>query len=559
MFEIMIAIVAIIIALVIKMEHDKVTARKKLMYKLNKEWGDVPTQEFTPQKIASMYSYYNAVKRDNGDVDDITWNDLDMNQIFMTINNTRSAAGEEYLFSMLHQPEFEEEKLKERNRLIEFFSKNKEDRQRVQEILSSMGKMKELSVYEFMNRLNILERENNMAHVFLIIALFVGIGSIFFDPVIGFILTGFCFVNNIVQYYKRKMQIEKYFQVVSYIIRLVYSAKELSECNIAEIAPYTNKLREDYKIYTKFTRGSWLVTSRNPAGSLADILLDYVRMIFHVDLIKFNTMMKTFETKQYELNEMFEIMGMLDSMIAIASFRELMGDYCTPVLVQQKEVKISTENVYHPMLNDPVKNSIDEKRSVLITGSNASGKSTFIKTLAINCILAQTIYTVMADKYEASYFKVASSMALKDDLLGKESYYIVEIKSLKRIVDMLEDKIPTLCFVDEVLRGTNTLERIAASSRILLSLAKGNAICFAATHDIELTHILENFYSNYHFQEQVVEDDVLFDYILHEGRAVSKNAIKLLKIMGYNDQIIEDATNSANEFLECGEWSVIKA
>ncbi len=559
MVELIIAIVAIMIALVIKMEHDKVTKRKKLLYKLNKEWGDVPTEEFTPQKIASMYAYYNAVKRDNSDVDDITWHDLDMNQIFMTINNTRSAAGEEYLFAMLHQPEFDDEKLKERNRLIEFFSKNKEERQRVQVILSSMGKMKELSVYEFMNRLNILQRENNMSHVFMILGLVVSIFTIFFDPLFGFLLTGCCVVYNIVQYYKRKMQIEKYFQVVSYIIRLVYSAKELSECNIEAIAPYTKKLRENYKIYTKFIRGSWLVTSRNPSGSLADMFLDYARMFFHIDLIKFNTMLKTFETKQTELNEMFEILGMLDSMIAIASFRELMVEYCTPELVQQKVPEIKAENIYHPMINEPVKNSIHESRSVLITGSNASGKSTFIKTLAINAILAQTIYTVMADSYRASYFKVASSMALQDNLLSKESYYIVEIKSLKRIIDMLEDKIPTLCFVDEVLRGTNTLERIAASSRILLSLSKGNAICFAATHDIELTHILENFYSSYHFQEQVVEDDVLFDYVLYDGRAVSKNAIKLLKIMGYEDQIIDDATNSANQFLETGEWSVIKA
>ncbi|MDD5936292.1 MAG: hypothetical protein PUC65_12175 [Clostridiales bacterium] len=556
--EIIVLIAGIIIALIIKNEHDKVTARNKLMYKLNKEWGDVPTEEFTPQKIESMYAYYNAMKREKGDVDEITWNDLDMNQIFMTINNTRSAAGEEYLFAMLHQPEFDNKKLKERNRLIEFFGSHKEERQKVQVILDRMGKMKALSVYEYMNRLSILERENNMSHYFLMLALAIAVGVIFIQPMYGILLTVGCIVNNIIQYYKRKMVIEKYFQVVSYIIRLVDCAGELSDCNIKEISEYTDKLRANYKIYAPFIRGAWLVTSRNPAGSLADMFLDYLRMIFHIDLIKFNTMMKTFEKKQYELNEMFEVMGTLDSMIAIASFRELMGDYCIPELTASKKPSIAAENLYHPMINDPVKNSITEQQSVLITGSNASGKSTFIKTLAINAILAQTIDTVMADSYQASYFKVASSMALQDNLMGQESYYIVEIKSLKRILDQLEDEIPILCFVDEVLRGTNTLERIAASSQILLSLAKGNAICFAATHDIELTHILENYYSNYHFQEQVVEDDVLFDYVLHTGRAVSKNAIKLLKIIGYNDKIIHDATNTANEFLESGEWSIIQ-
>lgn len=555
--EVILVILAIIIIIILKMHYDKVSAKRKLEYKLNKEWGEVPSEEFSPQKLQSMYAYYKAVKREQGDIDEITWHDLDMNQVFFTINNTRSAAGEEVLFSMLHQPAFDQETLEERERLIKFFSKNKEQRQKVQLVLSRMGKMRELSVYEYMNLLNILERKKNTSHIFLNIYLAIAIGSIFVDPLFGFLLTTGCVVNNVIQYYKRKAQIEKYFTVVSYIIRLIDCAKELSGINIKELSKYTDILRADCKIYTKFVRGSWLVTSRSPSGSLADMFLDYLRMFFHLDLMKFNTMMKVFATKTVEMNEMFEVMGKLDSMIAIASFRELMVDYCEPSLSLQKKSFINTENIYHPMINEPVKNSIKDTKSILITGSNASGKSTFIKTIAINAILAQTIHTVMADRYQASFFKVASSMALQDNLFNQESYYIVEIKSLKRILDMLEDKIPTLCFVDEVLRGTNTLERIAASSRILLSLAKGNAICFAATHDIELTHILENFFSNYHFQEEVVEDDVLFDYILHQGRAISKNAIKLLKIMGYEDSIIEDATNSANEFLASGEWSII--
>ena len=144
------------------------------------------------------------------------------------------------------------------------------------------------------------------------------------------------------------------------------------------------------------------------------------------------------------------------------------------------------------------------------------------------------------------------------DIFSKESYYIVEIKSLKRIADRLNDKIPMLCFVDEVLRGTNTLERIAASAEILSDFASRNAICFAATHDIELTHILEEQYSNYHFQEYVEDDKVLFDYKLYKGRAVSKNAIKLLKMLGYADRITNRAKERAKRFEETGEWGLIE-
>lgn len=163
----------------------------------------------------------------------------------------------------------------------------------------------------------------------------------------------------------------------------------------------------------------------------------------------------------------------------------------------------------------------------------------------------------MCKKYGASYFQITSSMALKDNIFSRESYYIVEIKSLKRILDRINNEIPTLCFVDEVLRGTNTLERIAASSQILYSLSRVNAICFAATHDVELTHILEKHYSNYHFQEKIINHNVIFDYKLFQGRSISRNAIKLLEIMGYSEDIIKCAVNEANSFLENGTWSIL--
>lgn len=124
-------------------------------------------------------------------------------------------------------------------------------------------------------------------------------------------------------------------------------------------------------------------------------------------------------------------------------------------------------------------------------------------------------------------------------------------------MDKSKGDYPILCFVDEVLRGTNTLERIAASSRILATLAKENALCFAATHDIELTYILENYYSNYHFREKVEGNQVLFDYKLYKGRAVSKNAIKLLNLLGYSKDIIIEAENAADQYMKTGEWSII--
>ena len=113
------------------------------------------------------------------------------------------------------------------------------------------------------------------------------------------------------------------------------------------------------------------------------------------------------------------------------------------------------------------------------------------------------------------------------------------------------------CFVDEVLRGTNTIERIAASSKILKTLTSERSLCFAATHDVELTYILESIYTNYHFEEEVREEDIYFSYELHKGRAMTRNAIKLLKIMGYENNLVQEAEELASHFIEKGYWESV--
>ena len=146
-------------------------------------------------------------------------------------------------------------------------------------------------------------------------------------------------------------------------------------------------------------------------------------------------------------------------------------------------------------------------------------------------------------------------MALKDSIENGESYYIAEIKSLKRIIDSINSEMPLLCFVDEVLRGTNTIERIAASSQILYYISKCNCLCIAATHDLELTYILESHFLNYHFQEKITDNEIKFDYKLYEGRSNSRNAIKLLKFFGYDNSIVQSAEQKALDFNSHGKWS----
>ena len=552
-----IILVVVLFLFVLSLWNEKQLAKKRKA-QLKKEWGQIPEEEYTSEKFDSLKEFYRSIQEDRYDVDDITWNDLDMDDIYMLMNNTQSSIGEEYLYALLRKPCLSKTELEERNRLIHFFNHKEEQRIALQTAIKSVGKLQQISVYQYINRLDEQESQSNLPHYFMAFGLLLSVGLIFVNPAYGGICTLIFAVNNIIQYYKRKAEIDKYLTVVAYILRLLDSIGDIEKLNIEEISQYTDTLRKDKAVFKPFIRGAAILTSRSVSGNLLDTFVDYLRMLFHLDLIKFNSMITIFKKNREVLNRIFINVGLLDSMVAVASFREMLPYYCEPELTKGGRPFLSVTDLYHPLLSNPVPNSISETDSVLITGSNASGKSTFIKTMAINAILSQTIFTSISRKYRASYFIVFSSMALRDNIFSNESYYIVEIKSLKRILDHINPEIPILCFIDEVLRGTNTLERIAASSRILASLAQKNALVFAATHDIELTHILEEHYRNYHFQERIADNQILFDYQLHSGRAVSKNAIKLLGVLGYSRKIIDEAEQAAEEFMRAGEWSKIQ-
>ncbi|MBP3618163.1 MAG: MutS family DNA mismatch repair protein [Lachnospiraceae bacterium] len=537
--------------------YDKKKYKERVRRMLFTDFGTVSEEEYTAEKLKSLQSYYQATKRDAYDVDDITWNDLELDELFMVMNRTVSAMGEEYLYALLRKPQFDPAEMKERERLISFFLENAEKRVDLQEALYQIGKNGKYSVYECMNYIKKIKRESNLPHILAVLLLFGALSFAFLNPMVGVIATVVVISYNLTSYMKRRGELDAYLSSVIYLIRLLYATEDVTKLDLPELTSYVSRMKELNKHFGAFKRNFWIIGSRKPTGDIMEMFVSYFRMLFHIDLIKFNGMLKIYDKYVDELNELYEVVGYLDALCAAASFRALLGEggYCVPELLSESVPVYEAEGLYHPLLDAPVTNSIRTNRSVLLTGSNASGKSTFLKSVAMGALLAQTVHTVPAKSYRASYFQILSSMALRDNMQGNESYFIVEIKSLKRIYEAAKAPVCTLCFVDEVLRGTNTVERIAASREVLAGLANsGRTICFAATHDIELTYLLEQDCENYHFEETVTDDKVEFDYLLHEGRATSRNAIKLLRMLGYPQDVIERAEGAAEHFLETGEW-----
>jgi hypothetical protein len=554
-----IIIFAIFIYVMIRGSLDDKRRRAKYRLDLKNSFGNFQTYRHSPDEMVRISKLYE--RNNTNTVDDITWDDLNMNSIFEMMDYAQSSAGEEYLYAMLRQPQLADDNdyFGNLDKNIDYMMKNEDKRLDTMMVLHELGKSGKYSLYDYMDFLNGIGSRSNLKHYFCIVLIALSIATIYANATIGVIMVICAACINITTYLKYKSSSAPYVSTFSYIMRMMKCRDKLIALGYgSEMEQYVAKLEANRSKFKGFDRNSDMVLSMNSSvSSLVGVLFEYVKMLTHIDIIKFNKMLKIVQSNTPEIYELAYFIGYIDSVISIAYFRDALPYYCVPELIHGKNAEFSIDNGYHPSIANAVSNSFTQNRGMILTGSNASGKSTFLKMTAINAILAQTIHTCAAKAYRGNYYKIYSSMSLRDNLENGESYYIVEIKALKRIVDVasMDCDTPLLCFVDEVLRGTNTVERIAASTQLLERLSGAGVLCFAATHDIELTHLLEDRYDNFHFEEDVRDGDVLFSYHLLEGRSQTRNAIKLLEVIGFSQDIIDKANAMAKNFLDKGEWN----
>ena len=533
---------------------------KRFRNSLLENYGKEPPKEYSLERFARLDSYLERHKEEK-QLDDITWNDLGMDEVFCRIDRTLSAAGEEYLYFTLRNIFCGKEKLDHLEEVTGWFLEQDDTRIRVQLLLKKLGHLGKYSLYDYLDNLDYLGERNNRKILLLNLLYLLFASLLFVQPAVGILGIVVCMLGHILTYFREKKVIEPYITSFAYVLRMINVCEELVRQKIPVYKKELEDLNEALKSLRELKRGSFWVMAGNQGkigGNPLDIIADYLRMILHLDIWQFNLMLRKLRLKTNEVNRLLGITGYLDMAISVGGFRRSLEGYCIPQLEENaNKVYLHMEGGWHPLLTHPVKNSIRADRGVLLTGSNASGKSTFLKMVAVNAVLAQTIHTCTAESYHAPVFRIFSSMALRDSIQNGESYYIVEIRSLKRILDAAQtETAPVLSFVDEVLRGTNTVERIAAATQILIHLSESGVLCFTATHDIEMTELLKDCYDNYHFEEVIRDGDISFPYELVPGRAGTRNAIRLLALMGYDKEITERAAAQAEDFIQTGKWSV---
>lgn len=247
----------------------------------------------------------------------------------------------------------------------------------------------------------------------------------------------------------------------------------------------------------------------------------------------------------------FESLGKWEAILALAKLAHDNPDWNFPKVVDQPkdQTKIECEQVAHPLMGESVANDVavgPPGSVLLVTGSNMSGKSTLLRSIGVNAVLAQMGSVVRANKMETTPVHIETSMRIVDSLADGVSFFMAELKRLKYVVDQASDhqaegQRPMLFLLDEILQGTNSRERQIAVSRVVRSLIDRQAIGAISTHDLDLatTPELEKACRTVHFSEQFTEEDgvkkMTFDYQMKQGIAETTNALKLLEIVGLTE------------------------
>lgn len=518
--------------------YSRIQWRKQNRKRVRESFGRKPEHK---EKDIKRIRLYLDNQSEKADIDEVTWNDLSMDEMFWRINNCASSAGEEILYDTMHRLGKTETELDTLEESIQYFSVHEKERNEILVPLLSVSK-RDASYYIPPYIASIQENKVGSNAVFRIYQILPLVFLAGFAVTKNLIFAGLFATNlivNIVLYTIMKMRYETNLAMLGTICSVLKTGADISKLKCRE--HFCESLEEPLK-YLRKTGGiveRMQAAQNNMLASELGVLADYLLGATLWHLTAYNKSINMLIQYREEYGKLYEAVGNIDMAISIASFRKSIPFYATPEFVDKKEVQ--AEELYHPLLEDPVCNSISWKKNSIVTGSNASGKSTFIKAMAVNTILAQNIHTCMAKSMKMPRADVITSMAVSDDIMSGDSYFIKEIKYLKRMLEHLNPQKCTICIVDEILRGTNTKERIAASKAILKYLSKENCLAMVASHDQELTGLLSDIYDNYHFSEKIGQQDIEFDYKLYLGPAVSNNAIRLLEYMGFPEKIIADA------------------
>ncbi len=476
-------------------------------------------------------------------VDDKTWSDLEMEEVFARIDRTTSVIGRQYLYASLriyNNGDIHDEKQR-RSVLYSLFRTDADFRKKIQRALYPLHSRSSAYLATLLYE-DLPPKPKYYPLLYLCSGLFfLSLALIVLNPAFIFAAAGFALCNLLINAFYGRIVFQHFADLAAFTTMLSAVG------NLARIVPPINiRELEDLRNLNKLASGLnkkvfWLCLDEAHAGELAAALFGFLNIFGLSRLIAFLRTVDDLKKSREQIRRMYETIGSLDASIAIASWLQSVPVSAIPSFNSTGAIDVT--GIYHPLIREAVGNSVLlRKESALITGSNMAGKTTFIKTIGLNVILAQTLFACLAERASIPRLIVRSSIKGDEKVTDGQSYYSRDIEQIREFLSCPEERF--LFLIDEIFRGTNTIERIAIGAATLRYLSKRNMV-LVTTHDVELQPLLDGCSRLFHFSEQVDGNRYYFDFILRDGPCSAGNAIKLIELKNYPSSIVEEARRLA--------------
>jgi hypothetical protein len=541
--------------------------RRNLLARIHAEWGKPRNRVRKMDAIRASHRSRLSASGSSASMDDRTWDDLILDDVFAALDRTESTLGQHALYHRLRTAPIADS-LDAFEALVTRMSADVQARERAQ---MALARLQDAHGYDLWWLLQPDALDSPGWYLIFplltastIVALLVGLFWLHLLPLV----IGVVAINVIVRSTTdhRIGAAAAAFRQLAPLIATAQGLAFLSGNDIDQIvapirleAPRLTRL----KTVARWVSGDPFMLSANATTSLsvassdvANVVYEYLNLGFLLDANAIFFGARQLRARASGLLRAIAAIGDVDAAVSVASFRAGTSGWTRPRFTQPGAPMRLTD-VRHPLVADAVPNSLQlgPPHGVLVTGSNMSGKSTLLRTVGVSAVLAQTINTCVATGYEAPVFDVRSCIGRADDLLAGKSYYLVEVEALLGLVRASHEGAPHLFLLDELFRGTNAVERIAAGEAVLIELVVDGSdvkphIVLAATHDGELVDLLRDRYAAFHFGDAIGPNGLTFDYHLLPGPATTRNAITLLQLQGAPESLVNRALTRAAE-LDC--------
>jgi len=505
--------------------------RRTELARIRREWG---RPRLKTADMPAIASYHRALTTPHPDdsLDRRTWHDLDLDIVFGEIDRTESSVGQQRLYHRLRSVS-SIDTVEAFEAIVDRFSRDRAQRERCQLALARLGSASGYQVWSLAQPESLVMRPWYVVFPLAAAAMAALLALSLISPGLILLLAIAGPLMLVVRAASAR-RIGRLIDAFRYVGPLIATAAALRTLVDSDNETLTAALRDDAgQLAALRVLSGWLTRDSVTTDPLTGVVIELFNTLFLLDANMLLCGRRLLRRHGPALERVLAAVGEIDAALAIASYRAGLDGWTRPRF-RAPGSSIAIRGLRHPLLVEAVPNSIDlaPPHGVLITGSNMSGKSTFLRSIGLAAVLAQTIHTCTAAGYDAPRLRVRSCIGRGDSLLEGKSYYLDEVEAVVGVVRASLSEQTHLFLLDELFRGTNAVERIAASEATLRELAMTTHVVIAATHDLELVQLLDGSYAPFHFTDRIEPGGLVFEYTLTSGVSTTRNAIALLELNG---------------------------